>query len=276
MLKRVTLLFGKIIAVTLLLSWSLMPILWIILTSLKTRVDIFTSPPKFIFQPNLDAYKEILSFGVSLSIIDNIKNSLIIALSTTLMVLILSAIAAYAFSRYTFPARRTLLFVILGTRLLPPITALVPLFLMMRDLRLLDRPLSLIIIYTALMIPFATWMMKSFFDGIPVELEEAALIDGTSKLGALRHVTIPLAAPGLAATAIFIFVLAWNEFMFAFMFTSVKSQTVPVVLSLTLGEMEIYWQRMAAEATILILPVLFFSYFLQRHMVKGLTAGALK
>jgi multiple sugar transport system permease protein len=146
----------------------------------------------------------------------------------------------------------------------------------MRDLRLLDTPWSLIIIYSALMIPFATWMMKSFFDSIPIDLEEAAMIDGTTKVGALRHVTIPLAAPGLAATAIFVYVLSWNEFMFAFMFTSVKSQTIPVVLSLTLGEMQIYWQRMAAEATIIILPVLIFSYFLQRHMVKGLTAGALK
>lgn len=263
-------------AVILLLFWTLLPIYWIFVTSLKTRIDIFTIPPKTIFTPTLDAYRELLRPTGSLSILDNMRNSIVVALITTILVILIGSLAAYSLSRYRFTSRSTFMYGILGSRLLPPITAIVPLFLMMNSLKLVDTVWGLILIYTALDLPFAIWMLKSYFDSISIELEEAALIDGSSRLGALRYVTVPLAAPGMAATAIFAFVLAWNEFMFAFIFTSVRSQTMPVVISKTVGEMQTYWGRMAAEAVLVMLPVLFFTFFLQRHMVKGLSAGALK
>jgi len=278
-IRKLTRLSGQILKgglVALLLAWSLLPIVWIVLTSFKKRVDIFAYPPKILFRPNVDAYRDSLSVGHSFSVLPNVKNSVVVALGTTLSVLILASLAGYAFSRYVFPGRRTLLYATLASRLLPPITAVIPLFLMMSSIGLIDTYQVLILIYTAFNVPFATWMMKTFFDGVPRELEEAAMIDGASRLGALRRVTLPLAGPGFGATAMFVFVSAWNEFMFAFIFTSVRARTMPVVISETLGEMQIYWQQMATQATIVILPVLLFSFFLQRHMVKGLTAGALK
>ncbi len=266
----------KGVLVVLLLIWSLLPIVWIVLTSLKKRVDIFASPPKLLFSPSLDAYRDVLSMGHSSSILPNLKNSTVVALGTSLFVLVLASLAGFAFSRYVFPGRRPLLYTVLASRLLPPITAVIPVFLMMSSIKLTDTSWSLILIYTAFNVPLGIWMMKTFFDTVPLDLEEAAMIDGTSRLGALWRVTLPLAGPGFAATAIFVFVSAWNEFMFAFIFTTVRAVTMPVVISQTLGEMQIYWQQMATEATIVILPVLLFSFFLQQHMVRGLTAGALK
>lgn len=261
-----------------LLLWSLfalIPIVWIISTSLKDRVDIFTVPPKFFFNPSFEAYKKFLLPGPD-SILRILSNSAIVALGTVILTLLLSSLAAYAFSRYRFRGRQGLLFFMMATRLLPPITAVIPLFLMMNDLGFIDTRRVLIIIYTALNIPFATWMMKSFFDAVPKELEESARIDGCSSLGALLRITVPLAAPGFAATSIFIFILAWNEFLFAFIFTSVEARTVPVIIPETVGEFQIFWQDMATLATLLMIPTIGFAIFAQRHLVKGLTTGALK
>lgn len=261
-----------------LLFWSLfalIPIVWIISTSLKDRVDIFTFPPKFFFSPSFEAYKKFLLPGPA-SILRILTNSAIVAVGTVVFTLILASLAAYAFSRYRFRGRKELLFSMMATRLLPPITAVIPLFLMMNDLGFIDTRRVLIIIYTALNIPFATWMMKSFFDAVPKELEESARIDGCSSLGALARITVPLAAPGFAATSIFVFILAWNEFLFAFIFTSVEARTVPVIIPETVGEFQIFWQDMATLATLLMIPTIGFAIFAQRHLVKGLTTGALK
>lgn len=255
--------------------FALVPIVWIVSTSLKNRVDIFTLPPKFFFRPSFVAYKKFLTPGPD-SILRILANSTIVAVGTVILTLLLASLAAYAFSRYRFRGRQELLFFVMATRLLPPITAVIPLFLMMNELGLIDTRRVLIIIYTALNIPFATWMMKSFFDAVPKELEEAARIDGCSSLGALTRITVPLAAPGFAATSIFIFILAWNEFLFAFIFTSVDARTVPVIIPETVGEFQIYWQDMATLATLLMIPTIGFAIFAQRHLVRGLTTGALK
>ena len=267
--------FTRYILLGLLLVFSLAPIIWIFLTSLKNRIDIFSYPPKFFFHPDPSAYFRFLIPGNE-SILDKLFNTGIIAFGGTLLTLLTSCLAAYAFSRYQFKGRKFLLYLVLASRLLPPITAVIPLFMMMNSLNLIDTHVSLIVIYCALNLPFAIWMMKSYFDGIPVELELSAQIDGCSKLKALRYVTLPLAAPGMVATAIFVFVLCWNEYMFAFIFTSVNAKTVPVRIAETLGELQIYWQDMATLAMIVILPALIFSFYMQKHMVKGLTTGALK
>jgi multiple sugar transport system permease protein len=261
--------------VVLLLVVTLLPIVWIFMTSLKTRAEIFAYPPVFVFEPDFAAFRKFLTPGRD-SILKELQNSLIIAFGATGLTLLTSSLAAYSFSRFRFAGRWPLFSLMLASRLLPPITAVIPLFLLMNRLSLVDTHLGLVIIYAALQIPFATWMMKSFFDGIPRDLEMAALIDGCSRLSALRYITIPLAAPGMVATAIFVYVLSWNEFMFAFIFSSVNSKTLPVRLAETLGELQIYWQDMAALAVIIMVPALMFSYYMQKHLVKGLTAGSLK
>jgi multiple sugar transport system permease protein len=164
----------------------------------------------------------------------------------------------------------------LATRLLPPITAVVPLFLLMNSWELIDTRRGLILIYTGLSVPLATWMMKAFIDGIPVEYEEAAMIDGASRLRVLSQITLPLAAPGVVAVAILTFVLAWNDFLFAFIFTSVNARTMPVLLSQTVGELDISWQILASLATIVIIPPIALSLAGQKSLVKGLVGGGLK
>lgn len=256
-------------------AWSVVPIVWLILTSLKNRLDIFAFPPKFFFNPDFSSYLNFLSFSGD-SVFPFLKNSLIIATGSTLIAILFGSLAAYAFSRMHFLGRMPLLMGVLATRLLPPITAVIPLFLLMRNLQLLDTHVGLIIVYSAINVPFAIWILKAFFDTIPKELEDSALIDGCSRLGALGRVTVPLALPGIAATATFVFILAWNEFTFAFIFTSLDAKTMPVLIAESLGEMQIYWQDMSSLATIVALPGLLFAFFMQRYLVTGLTAGAIK
>lgn len=267
--------FFKIFLIVFFAAWSLVPILWLGLTSLKQRADIFAFPPKLFFDVNFDSYQKFLSFGTE-SILPFLKNSIVIALFATLLTTLVGSLAAYAFSRLRFKGRTSLLMAVLATRLLPPITAVIPLFLLMRDLRLLDTHLGLVIVYAAINVPFAIWILKSFFDTIPKELEESARVDGCTAMDALRHITLPLALPGLAATATFIFILAWNEFTFAFIFSSINAKTMPVIIAETLGEMQIYWQDMSALAMLIALPGLLFAGFMQRYLVTGLTAGAIK
>ncbi len=267
---------GLAMALGLLVIWSLLPIFWNVLTSVKSRIDIFSYPPKIFVVPDFSPYARALAFEGGQSIWPNMINSVVVATLATLLTLFLASLAAYAFSRFRFRGQRTLLYVVLATRLLPPMVTIIPLFLLMNRLGLIDTQFVLVIIYSALNIPFATWLSKAYFDTIPRELEEAGLIDGCSWLQALWHVTLPLAAPGLAAAAIFVFVLSWNEFTFAFMFTSVEARTLPLLIAQAHGDDQIYWQDMAAQATILISLPLLVALLMQRRLVSGLTAGALK
>jgi multiple sugar transport system permease protein len=261
--------------ITLLLVWSLLPIVWNFLTSIKARTDIFTYPPKFFFTPTWEYFKLALGANTA-SVYPNLKNTLIIALGSMLLSITVSTLAAYAFSRYRFAWREALMFTVLATRLLPPICAVIPLFIMFNGLKLIDTHLGLVLVYSALSVPFSVWMLKSFFDAVPKDLEESAQVEGCTPLQALWHVTFPLAAPGLAATAVFILVLAWNEFMFAFIFSSVDARTLPVLIAQNRGDDQFFWQNMAAQASILMLPPLLMGLYMQRYIVKGMTAGAVK
>lgn len=264
----------KALLVTLLVSWSLIPIIWNVLTSLKVRAQIFEYPPVFVFLPRLDGYRQSLTGGAS--IYPQLQNTVIVALGTMAVTLIVGTLAAYAFSRYEFPGRKPLMLGLMSTRLLPPISAVVPLYLLASDVGLLDTKTVLILIYSALNIPFAAWMLKSYVDAVPLELEEAAALEGCGPLRTVRHITLPLMAPGLLATGVFVFVLAWNEFMFAFMFTVVRARTVPVILAEARGDETVLWQLLTSQATILILPAVFLGLFLQKYLVRGLTTGAIK
>lgn len=258
-----------------LLAFSLFPIVWIMLTSVKNETAIFSIPPKVFVSPDFSSYEKFLSLGNESALLF-IWNSAFIAVVTTFLTLLVSSLAAYAFSRYRFRASNYLLFFMLATRLLPPVTAVVPLYLLFRYLQILDTRFILILIYTALNIPFGTWLMKAFFDGIPKELEEAAALDGCGALRTLARVTFPLASSGIAATSIFVFLLAWNEFMFAFMLTNVHARTIPVRLAETMGEMQVFWQDMSTLATLIMLPALLVGFFMQRYLIRALTAGAVK
>lgn len=259
--------------IVLLLAWSLTPILWNIATSLKVRAQIFEYPPVFFFRPTTDGYEQALG---QQGIYPQLQNSLVIATTTTLLTLTFGLLAAYAFSRYEFPGRKPFMYSLIAARLLPPISAVGPLYTLASDMNLIDTQRVLILIYTALNIPFAAWLLKSYVDTIPKELEEAAALEGCGAIRTLRHITIPLMKGGLLATGTFVFVLAWNEFMFAFMFTVVRARTLPVILAESRGDETVLWQLLTAQATILMVPTVILGLFLQKYLVRGLTAGAVR
>ena len=268
---------GKYALLFVALFAALAPVYWMMTISLKTEVDQFAVPPRWIsFQPTLAHYREAFlarSFGQYL------LTSAFVSVSSTLCAMVLGTLAAYALSWFRLPRRlSTRLSVwILSTRMFPPIVTVVPLFLMMRDVRLLDTRLSLVIVYTAFNLPFVVWMMRGFFREIPRELEEAARVDGDSRLGALRRVILPLVAPGLAATAVFCLIISWNEFLFALVLTQTDAaMTLPVGIAGRVTQYEIRWGVMSAAATVAMMPILIFALAVQRYLVRGLSLGAVK
>ncbi len=259
------------------LVFALAPVYWMLTISLKSEVDQFaTPPPWFVFTPTLDHYYDAFvtrGFG------EYLLNSAIVSVSSTICALVIGTLAAYALTRFELPGRlnRHLSLWILSTRMFPAIVTAVPLFLMMRDLRLLNTRASLIIVYTAFNLPFVVWMMRGFFADLPRDLEEAALVDGDSRLGALVRVVLPLVAPGLAATAVFCLIISWNEFLFALVLTQTDAaMTLPVGIAGRVTQYEIKWGVMSAAASVALVPILVFALALQKYMVRGLSLGAVK
>lgn len=264
---------ARAIFIGFLLIFSLTPILWLVQNAFKSRADIFSYPLVFFFTPTFEAWREVLRDNM---LGRTMTNSAVIATAATLVTLIVSSSAAYAFSRFIFWGRNALLLVIMATRLLPPISSVVVLYLIYARFNLIDTHVGLVAIYAALHVPLATWLMKSFFDTVPIELEHAAMIEGCTRSGAVRHVLLPLAAPGIATVALLFWVRSWNEFMFAFIFSNIRARTMPLTIAETVGEFQIYWDRLAVMSTILILPAVAIALLAQRHVVRGLTAGAIK
>jgi multiple sugar transport system permease protein len=256
---------------------ALAPVYWMMTISLKTEIDQFSVPPKWIlFEPTLAHYRDAFaarSFGQYL------LTSIIVSVLSTLCAVLLGTLAAYALAQFRLPRRldRHFALWILSTRMFPPIVTVVPLFLLMRDVRLLDTRLSLVIVYTAFNLPFVVWMMRGFFKEVPRELEEAARVDGDSRMGALRRVVLPLVAPGLAATAVFCLIISWNEFLFALVLTQTDAaMTLPVGIAGRVTQYEIKWGVMSAAATVAMMPILVFALAVQRYLVRGLSLGAVK
>ena len=256
---------------------ALAPVYWMLTISLKSEVDQFAVPPRWlIFIPTLEHYHDAFvtrSFGQYLI------NSAIVAITSTACALTLGTLAAYSLARFRLPFNmdRKLSLWILSTRMFPAIVTAVPLFLMMRDLQLLNTRLSLIIVYTAFNLPFVVWMMRGFFVELPRDLEEAALVDGDSRLGALVRIVLPLVAPGLAATAVFCLIVSWNEFLFALVLTQTDTaMTLPVGIAGRVTQYEIKWGVMSAAGTVAMLPILIFALSVQRYLVRGLSLGAVK
>lgn len=256
---------------------AVVPVYWMLTISLKTEVDQFASPPKwFAFTPTLAHYYDAFStrsFGKYLI------TSAIVATLSTACAMVLGTLAAYGLSRFRLRGQldRRLSLWILSTRMFPPIVTAVPLFLMMRDLRLINTITSLVIVYTALNLPFVVWMMRGFFKELPRELEEAAMVDGDTRLGALVRVILPLVTPGLAATAVFCLIVSWNEFLLALVLTQTDAaMTLPVGIAGRVTQYEIEWGVMSAAGVVAMVPILAFALAVQRYLVRGLSLGAVK
>ncbi|MDY0092244.1 MAG: carbohydrate ABC transporter permease [Candidatus Vecturithrix sp.] len=272
--KKVTLTrFLLIIASIAVFFVILLPPFLLVLTSIKTELDALSFPPKWIFQPTLQNYREIFdtsplaAYGA---------NSLIVASLNTAICLVIGSLAAYGLARFRFKGSEDLAFWFLSVRMMPPVAGIIPIYILMKNLRLLDTVWCLIFAYLTFNLPFVIWMLKGFFEEIPREIEESALIDGCSEFGVYLKIALPLIAPGLAATAILAFIFSWNEFLFALILTGTKAVTLPVGIIGFMKETGINWGYMTAGGVLALIPVLLFVMFVQRHLVKGLTMGALK
>jgi multiple sugar transport system permease protein len=259
----------------------LFPVVWMLETSLKENRDVYAVPAKFLgFDLTFDHYKDVFvqrgGSGAS-DLAVNFKNSVLVAGLSTVLATLLGVPAAWAYSRFAIKAKKDQLFFILSTRFMPPVVVVIPIFLMYRDLNLFDTKLGLILIYGAFNLSFTIWMMKGFVDEVPSEYEDAAMLDGYSRLEAFLRVTLPLLLPGIAATAVFALIFSWNEFVFAIFLTSSDSaRTAPPAIAGLIGGTTIDWGLVAASAMVFAIPVLLFAFLVRKHLVAGVTLGAVR
>ena len=255
------------------------PVLWVFLTSIKPGKLVFDLPPVWLFSPTVENYRYLLfesRFALGISILTNMKNSIIVSAASTLLAMIASVYAAYAISRFSFKGKKVFSLFIIATRMLPPIGTMIPFFLLINSMHLIDTYWSLIIAYTALSIPLATWMLRGFLDEVPILLVEAAIIDCCGYYKTLWQIIFPLCAPGLMATSVFSFVLSWNDFTLANVLTKREARTLPLVVSSFLTEEGVQWGPLSAAAILVFLPPIIFFFCTYKHLAKGLTLGAVK
>lgn len=285
---------------------TIMPLIWIIATGFKSPSDAIAYPPKVVFEPTLEGYvnlfttrtrlpaDELAAMPPAQTWYDEIVrendmvitgpsrygqrflNSVIIGFGSTFLSIFLGTLAAYAFSRFKIPLKDDLLFFILSTRMMPPIAVAIPIFLMFRQIGLSDSHLGMIMLYTAVNLSLSVWLLKGFIDEIPLEYEEAALIDGYTRFQAFYRVVLPQAATGIASTAIFCLIFAWNEYAFAVLLTSGNAQTAPPFIPTIIGAGGKDWPAVAAGATIFLIPVMIFTILLRKHLLSGITFGAVR
>lgn len=251
----------------------LFPIYWTLVTSLKTRLDAFSSIPVWFFKPTFKNY-QIIFFEKNFAYY--LKNSVIVVAFSTVIGLLLGVTSAYYFARLKVYGRENILFWILSLRMIPPIVAVLPIYLIMRNIGLLDSRISLIIMYVFMNLPLIVWIMKSFFDEIPNEIEESAMVDGCSRFTAFIKVILPLSKPGIMATSMISVIFSWNEFLYANILSGSFSKTAPVGLTEYATPVGIMWGQISAASIVTILPVVILALFLQKYLVRGLTLGAVK
>ena len=251
------------------------PIYWMVITSFTAESDLFTLPLRYF--PARATFDHYVATLIRTDILRYFTNSLTVASVASACTLLVSVLGGYALARYRFRGKQPTILLFLATQMMPMVVLIVPLFIVFRTLGLLNTLYSLMIVYTVLNIPFCTMMMQGFFIGIPVELEEAAMVDGCTRFGAIARVAVPLTRPGLIATFLFAFIGAWNELLFAVMFLNTDATfTLPVGLYMFISKYDIHWGRMMAGATISLIPALLVFGFVQRYMVKGMSLGAVK
>jgi multiple sugar transport system permease protein len=285
---------------------SMIPLFWIFITGFKTPPDSIAYPPKIIFSPSLEGYVNLFTtrtrqtpeYIASLppadtwydrlvrsrnmviagpsKYIPRYINSLIIGFGSTFLAVFLGTIAAYAFSRFRIPLKDDLLFFILSTRMMPPIAVAIPIYLMYRAIGLIDTQLGMILLYTAVNLSLSVWLLKGFMDEIPREYEEAAMVDGYTRLQAFWKVVLPQASTGIAATAIFCLIFSWNEYAFAVLLTSGVAQTTPPFIPFIIGEGGQDWPAVAAGTTLFLIPIVVFTILLRKLLLRGITFGAVR
>jgi multiple sugar transport system permease protein len=276
------------IVLAILSLFFLFPIYWAFLMAFKTQADTTAWPPKFFFTPTLDNFRVVLGLGggaqtpsgiiagASTSIIPALGHSLLISLGALLVSLVIGIPAAYALARYKFAARESIAFTFLSFRFAPELLVIIPLFVVFRNIRLYDTYLGMIWVYQLITLPMIVWIVRGYFEDIPLEVEEAAKVDGCNWWGTFRHVALPLAAPGIAAALLLAFIYAWNNFIFVLILGGEHTQTVTLAaLNFLSSEQQVYGQ-MAAAVLISILPVLALALYGQKYLVRGLSLGAVK
>ncbi|WP_399677433.1 carbohydrate ABC transporter permease [Xenophilus sp.] len=261
------------VALLLLAVWAF-PVLWGLLTSFKTERDVLAYPPKVFFTPTLDNYREVISGGSS--ILPNLWSSLVVSGWATFLTMLFAVPAAYALARLRYPGKRASGFYVLATQMLPPVGLIIPFYLVLQKIGGLDSYSGLTAIYLTFSLPFAVWLMVSYFEDIPYEMEEAALLDRAGRLRTLWYVILPQVRGGIAVTTIFVFLNAWNEFLFAVVLGGNKVRPVTVAMYNFISLEQTQWARLAAGAMLAMAPVILIGLFAQRHIVKGLTVGAVK
>jgi multiple sugar transport system permease protein len=259
------------------------PLLWLLSASLSNQVELFSVPPHWIPQhPTLQNYIEIIFPSLAVSTVPRtyavaLLNSVKIATSVTIISVFLGSMAAYALSRIAFGYNRTMQLSIIATRMIPEVSLILPLFIIASSLKLINKPSVLIITYMSFALPYAIWLMAAYFQTVPVELEDAARLDGCTRLGILFRVVMPVSLPGLVSTAMFVFLLAWDEFFYALIFTStLAAKTVPVAIAEFIGRYVVNVNGMMAGGILAAIPPVILALIFQRYIVSGMTAGAVK
>lgn len=270
-MKSVLKRFLIFILILLFLVFNVAPILWIVAGSFKTHYQNIAIPPALVFTPTLENYKAILQ-----GLPHYFLNSFVIALASVSLSLILGVPAAYALNRLKIKGKENIKMWILSIRMGPPFAFMVPFYLIMQQLRLLDTQISLILVYTTFNLTFLIWLLEGFIGEIPLALEESALIDGCSRLDVLRRITLPLVAPGIIATATLCFISSWNEYIFALILTREAAMTVPLAIATRVSFMNICWEEMCAYSTLATLPTMGLCLLFRKYLVRGLTFGAIK
>jgi multiple sugar transport system permease protein len=285
---------------------SVLPLVWIGLTAFKSQSDAIAYPPKLFFTPTLEGFVDLFTVQTHQThdfiaklppatswyeqlarshdmviagpsrVIERFVNSLIIGFGSTILATFLGALAAYAFSRFRVALKDDLLFFILSTRMMPPIAVAVPIYMMYRTLGLYDTRTGMILLYTAVNLSLAVWLLKGFIDEIPREYEEAALIDGYTRLQAFRKVVLPQAITGIAATSIFCLIFSWNEYAFDLLLSNAEAQTMPPFIPFIIGEGGQNWPAVAAGTTLFLAPIALFTVLLRKHLLRGITFGAVR
>ena len=264
---------AKYLLLLLALCWALAPIYMVFQNSLKPAVAIFADPPQWIFKPTLDNYQRAFdkhTLGVYM------RNSVIVGVLTMAISLAIGSLAAYSLARLKMKGRESTALLIMVSRMVRATVLVVPMFTIMQSLRLINTYWSLVIAHVTFNLPFVVWMMRSFFEETPEEIEDAALVDGCSRLGTFFRVALPLAAPGLAATAILCLLFSWNEFLFALVLSGRDTRTLPIGISAFIGTVSVDWGTSSAAAVVAMAPIFILGLLVQRYLVRGLTMGAVK
>ena len=249
------------------------PILWMVSTALKVGNQAFSETPTILFSPTFENFSNVFTksrFG------DALSTSLFTATSSTVLALILGAGIAYPLARLRIRGQQHLSFWVLSLRIIPPIAVIIPLFLMLRSVALTGSVWSLVLIYAFMNLPLTVWLLRGFFADLPLEIEEASFVDGASRLRSFFGITVPLAMPGIIATALLAFIFAWNEFLFANILTGAETRTAPVGLTEYVTPTTVEWTNIMAAGTLVVLPVWIGALAAQRYLVRGLTMGAVK